>query len=280
MTQEEVFAQLGFNTLEAEVYICLLKNGPQTAYRIGKLTGKPSANVYKAVEVLAREGAVELTEADVRICKAIPIQTVVKQLQSAYQSKISKAVDALKDIQEEKQDEGIYKLQTVESVLQRAKEMLSRVEVIAVVDAFPNALKEVTADVNRLAKEKKEVFVQAYLPVKLDPRVSLVVPGLGPDTLRYWDAQQLNIAVDGKEILLALFNRDMTKLIQATYSNNLYLSCMMYSGIINEHKVHRFSMARTMKEINEIKDKQKFFFNSKVPGLELLFSQYKKKQED
>src|SRR4051812_43591817 len=120
MTPEEIFAHLGFNALEAEVYIALLKNGPQTAYKVGKLIGRPTANVYKAVEVLARDGAIEIMETDVKICKAIPIQSVVQQLKQAYNTKAMKAVDALSHIQEEKPGEGIFKLQTAEAVYQRA----------------------------------------------------------------------------------------------------------------------------------------------------------------
>lgn len=280
MKQEEVFQQLGFNALEAEVYICLLKNGPQTAYRIARLTGKPTANVYKAVEVLAKEGAIEVMEADVRICRAIPIQTVAKQLQAAYQQKAGRAIEALQHIQEEKQEEGIFKLQTIESVLQRAREMLARTTDIAVIDAFPNAMKPFIADINQLAKKQKEVYVQAYEPIALHNKVNLVVPAASSNALAYWDAQQLNIAIDGKEVLIALFNRDMTRLVQANYSNNLYLSCIVYSGIINEHKVHRFTQATTLKEFNELKQKQKFFHNSRVPGLDMLFAQYKKDPDE
>lgn len=277
MDPEKIFAQLGFNSLEAEVYVALVKQGPQTAYKIAKHIGKPAANVYKAVEVLAQEGAVEVTEDSIRICKAIPIKAVVQQLQKSYKQKADQAIEALDKIQEERTDEGIFKLQTVESVFQRAHEMLQRTQKIAVIDAFPATLQEIVKDIDALAAKGKEVFVQAYEPVKLNKKVSLVIPAMGPLALQHWQAQQLNIAIDGREILLALFNKDAGELVQATYSNNLYLSCMMYSGIISEHKVHRFSAAGTMEEIDAIKRTQKFFLNSEVPGLDLLFNQYKGK---
>lgn len=276
MNAEKIFSQLGFNALEAEVYVALLKNGPQTAYKIAKLIGKSNANVYKAVDLLAKEGVIEVMETDVKICKAIPIQAVVQQLQDAYKSKSEKAVETLSKIHEEKKEEGIFKLQTIESVLQRVEMMLGRLESIVVIDAFPGALNFIKEQVNLAAKKGVEVYVQAYSPVKLHPKVSLIIPGLSSDALEYWEAEQLNIAVDGKEVLVALFNKDFSKLIQATYSNNLYFSCIMYSGIISEHKVHQFTQAKTIEELNKIKEGQKFFLNSKVPGLNQLFKQYKK----
>jgi sugar-specific transcriptional regulator TrmB len=274
MLQEEVFAQLGFNALESEVYIALSKHGPQTAYKIGKLLGRPTANVYKAVDVLAEHGAIELMEGDVRICKALPIQSVVKQMERGYQNKMKQAVDALGNLSAESKDEGIYKLQTVEAVFQRAKEMIKRTKSVLVIDAFPNALQRIKKDIQQV--KGKEVFVQAYEEPGLDNHISLVVPEISAKVLAYWDAEQLNIAVDGKEMLVALFSKKLDKLVQATYSNNLYLSCMVYSGILNEHKVHRFSKAKTMQEVEKIRSKQKFFLNSKVPGLDMLFEMYKK----
>ena len=275
MTPEELFAQLGFNALESEVYVALLKLGPQTAYKIGKLINKPTANVYKAVEVLGKEGAIEITEGEVRICKALPIETVIKQLESAYKRKGEQAIEALNLVKEEKGEEGIFKLQTTESVIQRAREMISRAKSIIVVDAFPGTLTKIAADLNEVAKAGIEIFVQAYEPVKLNKKINLVIPSQSSQALQYWQAQQINIAVDGKEILVALFNKDLSKLVQATYSNNLYLSCIMHSGIISEHKVHRMSQAKDQAEISKIIGTQKNFLNTKVPGLDLLFKQYK-----
>src|SRR4051812_27203862 len=95
MSPEEVFAQLGFNALESEVYIALVKNGPQTAYKIGKLLNRPTANVYKAADVLAEHGAIEITEGDVRICKAISIRSVAQQMERTYKSKMEQAIKTL-----------------------------------------------------------------------------------------------------------------------------------------------------------------------------------------
>ena len=53
---------IGFNQLEAEVYLLLLAERSLTAYRIAKLLKKPSANIYKAVEVLLAKGAVLVEE--------------------------------------------------------------------------------------------------------------------------------------------------------------------------------------------------------------------------
>ena len=76
MKAEEHFQRLGFNALRSEVYVALLKTDPQTAYRTGKLIGRPTANVYKAVEVLLSRGAVTIEEGfDKQVCHAVPVRT-------------------------------------------------------------------------------------------------------------------------------------------------------------------------------------------------------------
>lgn len=275
MSSEEIFSGLGFNTLEAEVYVALLKNGPNTAYKVGKLLGRPTANVYKAVDVLAAQGAVEVMETDVKVCKAVPIETLVRQLRDAYNAKTDKAVEALKKVQEERSDEGIFKLKTVQAVLQRAKEIMEAATSIVVIDVFPNLMNLVKEDINLLAERGITVYVQAYEPVELHEKVNLVIPNVGAEAMAYWDAEQLNIVADGNEMLISLFNKDADKLIQATYSNNTYISCIMHAGIMSEHKVHQFSMAATIEEVNAIKESQRFFLNTNLPGLSTLFSQYR-----
>lgn len=276
MTSEEIFGQLGFNALEAEVYIALLKHGPQTAYKVGKLLNRPTANVYKAVDVLANAGAIEIEEGDIRVCKAMPIKTLAQQLQKGYKNKIDSAVELLSKLKPETSEEGIYKLQTVESVLQRVNEMLKRCTNIAVIDSFPKPLEIIKQDLNKLAKKKIDVFVEAYEEIDLDESISISMPVVRAESLKYWNAQQLNVAIDGKEMLVAIFNSDLTEVIQATYSNSNYLACIMFIGLLNEHRVHKFMSAKTLKEFEEVKNGQKYFYNSKIPGVESLFKLYKK----
>ena len=69
----ELLHSLGLNRLEAEVYTFLLEQPePVTAYRAGRALGRPTANVYKAIEALARKGAVVIDEGSTRLCRPSP----------------------------------------------------------------------------------------------------------------------------------------------------------------------------------------------------------------
>lgn len=75
---------LGLNQLEAEIYTFLLPNEPMTAYRVGKAIGRPTANVYKSIENLARFGAVLVEEGTNRVCRAVPVEEFIRQIGRAH----------------------------------------------------------------------------------------------------------------------------------------------------------------------------------------------------
>lgn len=275
MKAEELFSRLGFNALESEVYVALLKNGPQTAYRTGKLIGRPTANVYKAVEVLLSRGAVTIEEGDKQVCHAVPVRTLAKQLQSQYNGWLDDAVEQLGRIKPEGGVEGIYKLQTPEAVFEKATEMLARCRNTVVIDAFPGSLNRLSENLNKLAQNRVDVMLEAYKPVKLHRKISLVIPAVSPESLSHWKAEQLNMVVDGREMLVALFSENLDRLIQANYSNNLYLSCIMHNGMVSEHRVQQWINANNSGDYKRLKKKHRYLFNSNVPGLKQLFDLYR-----
>ena len=130
---------LGLSQLEAEVYICLLPEEPMTAYRIGKLLGKPTANVYKAIDALVRKGAVLIEEGKSRKCRAVAPALFIKQLRTDFERKATTVTQSLIQLKKHSFDEDIYKVGTVALALEKGREMLKRSEKIVVIDAFPEA---------------------------------------------------------------------------------------------------------------------------------------------
>lgn len=63
----EELRRLGFTDYEAQAYLVLLHESPATAYQVSKVSGLPRANVYSALESLAKKGAVQpVTETPAR----------------------------------------------------------------------------------------------------------------------------------------------------------------------------------------------------------------------
>ena len=270
--------EVGFNELESEVYLALLASKPVTAYGIARQIGKPTANTYKAIESLSRRGAVMVEDGDNRLCRAVPVSELVAHLQREFTDKTQAVERSLARLQLDTQDERVYKLESVAQLLERCRRMITeRAERIVTVDAFPNALQTIAGELASAAARGVKVQVLAYIPIDV-PGVEIVVAPRGGEVAKYWNSQQLNVVIDGRETLLALLDNDITHIHQAHWSNSLYLSCLIHAGITCEQTVHRLFEARKanaeIASIDEILNRHRFFLNSDVPGQKELVARF------
>lgn len=270
-------SDLGFNFLESEVYLELLANEPMTAYRVAKQINKPTANVYKAIDSLSQKGAVLIEDNKNRKCKAVPPDEFINHLEKLMLSKTSNLKEQLKDIGKVYYDERTYAIESVPLVFERFESMMSKCKKIAVIDIFPEPLEKVKNIIEKAIERGVEVHIQVYNPIEIKG-ATIVYTEVASKSLEYWQSQQLNLITDGEEHLLALMNNSLSKVLQAKWSNSLYVSCLLLAGRIREQVV--MDLMQKMDEpdfadqARTILQNQKFFFNSKIPGLELLFKLY------
>jgi HTH-type transcriptional regulator, sugar sensing transcriptional regulator len=268
--------ELGLNQLEAETYAYLLPHEPATAYAIGRAIGRPTANVYKAVERLARIGAVLVEEGDSRVCRAVPVREFIAHTERAFSGRTQAARQALSRLEKESFDERVYRIESVAEVLARAGEMLARARTVAVVDAFPRVLGELADALARTARRGVQVVVEAYVPTEIEGADIVVVPE-GERSLEAWHSEQLNIVVDGREHLLALLSEDLREVHQAVWSRSLYLSCLHHAGRMSEITVIRMMNENAGAERRRRRatlDRHPFFRNSEVPGHRELLQRF------
>lgn len=267
---------VGLNQLEAEVYAYLLPHEPATAYAVGRAIGRPTANVYKAVEQLSRLGAVMVEEGDHRLCRAVPIREFIDHTHREFERRLRAADGALSALEKESYDERVYRIEAVPEVVSRAIGMLDRAEVVAVVDAFPRSLRELAPAVERAVGRGVDVFVEAYEAIRIDG-ADVVVVAEGERSLKAWRSEQLNLVVDGREHLMALLGEDLGRVHQAIWSRSLYLSCMHHAGRMAEIELIRRIQAPTEGGGEGPKERlaePRFFRNSRVPGHEELLRRF------
>src|SRR5438105_11642808 len=120
----ESLVALGFTALEAEVYIYLLGASPATGYRVAQAIGKPIANTYKAIEALESKGAVIVEHSANRLCRAIPAEELLGQLERRFRDRRSKAARALSELPGSADDDRVYQLRSRDQVYERARSML------------------------------------------------------------------------------------------------------------------------------------------------------------
>ena len=273
----EVLRELGLNQLEAEVYAYLLPRSPVTAYRIGQDIGRPTANVYKAVESLARHGAVLVEEGAHRRVRAIPTHEFLRNRERIFVQKSREAEDVLAALQGDTFDERVYRVESVDEVLRRAHAMIAQSTHIVVVDAFPRVLDRLRESLAAVASRGVRVAVEAYAPIEIAGCDVTVVPE-AELTLSAWRSEQLNLVVDGREVLVSLLSADLTQVHQALWSQSVYLSCLLHAGMLSEQTVLKLLAASREQPVNpaiaEIIERHPFFRNTHVPGHRELLARY------
>jgi sugar-specific transcriptional regulator TrmB len=272
----ELLQQLGFNQLEAEVYVFLLPNPPQTAYRIGKQLDRATANVYKAVDSLARKGAVvvESTSDGDRLGRAVPVADFFRLAERSFVEKTKRAAEMLANLQAAPEEERVYHIASVDQVLHRCREMLEkRASRIAVIDAFPKALQAILPSIGAAIARNVAVYVEAYAPVEIEG-ANVVLAHNYSQVESFWRSEQLNVVVDGREHLLALLSEDLSQLHVGIWSQGLYLSCLAHAGRLCEHTLQRLLGAKGEAAMRKILAEHQFFLTSNVPGQQELMARH------
>jgi sugar-specific transcriptional regulator TrmB len=272
----ELLQGLGLNLLEAEVYTHLLtQDEPVTAYRTGKVLGKPTANVYKAIEALARKGAVVLEFGEPRLCRAVPPEEFLTQLEASFQQTTRRAAELLSDSRHHFPDERIYQLESASLVFERLRLMLESAERIAAVDIFPKAMEVVRPAIEKAAARGVKVYVQGYESQEI-PGAHFVQAFQSASILAHWRSQQLNCVVDGREVLLALIRNDLTGVHQAIWTKNLFIACVVHAGLMREHFFHEIAALKGREDlpgsVHALLEEHPGFHTTDIPGQRILFS--------
>jgi sugar-specific transcriptional regulator TrmB len=270
--------EIGFNRLEAEVYVYLLANQPATAYAIGKKLACPTANVYKAVEVLARRGAVLVEDGDNRLCRAVPVGEFLERVNREFSGKTKTVADALAGLERQSEDERVYRLESAPQLLERCRQMLEeRCERCAVVDAFPRALQAILPSIQIAIRRGVTVYVEAYEPIRI-AGADIALTELGGEVLAQWRSEQLNVIIDGRESLMGLLDTGLTQVHQGLWTNSRYLSVLMHSGRLAEHTLVRLralaAARQSAAEFGRVLANHPFLLDTDVPGHGEMLERY------
>lgn len=266
--------ELGLNQLESEIYLFLLPQPALTAYKIARHLGKAPANVYTAVEVLARKGAVLIEDGAARTCRAVPPKEFLRRAERDFQEIARRARTHLANIEPVPLEERVYRVETVEQVFIRCQEMVESAGSVLVVDAFPLPLRRIAPALAEAAGRGVSVYVQTYEPIQI-PGAQIALVNCGPMPVAQWRAQQLNVVSDGRENLMALLSLDGASVYQAYWSNSLYLSCMHHAGRLCEQTILRALAAHEEGgDVAAVLKSHPFFLQGNVPGQKELVDRY------
>lgn len=227
--------ELGFNSLEADIYLTLLREPGITGYRVAQLLGKPVPNTYKALDTLAGKGAVVVDDSGrSRSYSALPIGEVIDQMVISLRATRISLEASMRDLGGHPPEEGVFRLQNVPQVYSRAVSILGSAKKSVIVDAYHTPLSRIRTAVEEAASRGVRCLVHAHQADTVLEGCEVIescrteIPG-----------EWLVVLADGREYLIAVISSDEKRVYQAVWSRNPFISPCIYQGYLNKALFYR-----------------------------------------
>ncbi|HHY14195.1 MAG TPA: TrmB family transcriptional regulator [Thermoanaerobacterales bacterium] len=222
----QVFRQFNYTQYEAQVYITLLQNGPQTGYEVSKMSGVPRSKVYNVLEKLTNRGAVVTAQGEKNVLyKAEPIQRLINLAKTSFNDCIQILERETKKYTYSFDDEQIWKIFDYPSILEKCKEMIDSAENELMIQIW---MEELEGDIEELllTKEKQNDF--NLVTVLYDRKEKyhtelrqIYKHGFEVSKLREMGNRWITVVTDGKEMLHAAVHNFVSAEAIYTKNNNM-----------------------------------------------------------
>lgn len=120
--------KLNFNTVEAKVYITLVKFKELNGSQIAKKINASRSSVYSALNNLYSRGIVYLISGDTNIYRAENPETLIEKIKANFEETTATIKDELLLLEEEENDNNYYNLSGTNNFINKAKELLLNAE--------------------------------------------------------------------------------------------------------------------------------------------------------
>lgn len=254
LTQKSIalLKRLGFNELESEVYLTVLKEPGLTGYRVAQLLGKPVPNAYKVLDMLEAKGAVVSDDSGrSRLYSAVPVDEFVDQMVRGLEESRRKLRSELENVGKPPPEEGIYRLLNTQQVYTKAERMIDSASESLLVDIDPVPLRQLEDRIVAAAAGGVKTLVHAHsdsMDVELEG--CEVINSCKID----WPGEWLVVLVDGSEYLISIITPDERRVYQAVWSRNPFISPCIYQGYLNRAILYRtllmFGAKKSREEIS------------------------------
>ena len=222
---------LGLTHLESLVYAYLVANPGHTGYRVSKGIGKPTANVYRALESLARKGAVSDDHASPPLFRAVPPDELLDQLERDFMDRREVAARALASLEVEPggDDDGIFALKSADQVTGRARVLLAAARRVTLVDAAPAVLALFADAVDDARNRGVRVITLTRGSSGDRHRDAITTASPGGS-----GAMAFRMAADAREALLATLTPDGISAREAVWTRSPVFAQTLHDAIAND----------------------------------------------
>lgn len=233
-TQIKGLMELGLSKLQARIYLALYLEPGQTGYKIAQGLNEPSANTYKALELLLKKGIILLDETGTnKKYSAMPIENYLNQLEIQFKTKRAVIENKLKNIKPVIAQEGIFRIENINQLYENAKAIINNAKEVLALDCSIPPLEILKQDLETAAQNGVKVIVKTSADISI-PGCDIIYSKEMSSTINELPIQYLNICNPGMEHLIALLNNDNSKVVNAVLSRNRFQSIVAYNGIASE----------------------------------------------
>ncbi len=280
---------IGLNSLEAQIFITLVKMPDSTGYKIASTISKPTANTYKALTQLENKGLIISDDSSGnKTYTAIDISEYFNRLQAELNQKRQLIISTINNLEKGKQKFGNFVLADINQVLAKARSLIEQSKNILLVDSFPQPYESLKNEIiNKEKNTTTKVFLKLYKTADLQC-INTINAYNGQVATDEWLGEWLIICKDSDEVLIASFNKDSNTIHHAIWTTDPFICFVVYNGMVNEFMLidllnHAYQYDNINKQlIIEIHKKYQSAFNYELEAgnnIINLFTNNKKKGE-
>ena len=266
----ENLMKVGLSRLEAEIYIELQKNPFSTGYKIANSINEPLSNTYKAIESLVKKKCIIVYQnKKTKNYSAVNISTIISQKEEELKKQKEILETEINKISNSIKTEGIYLLNSIEDVFEKAKTMIENANTNIIIDSYPEPLIRVKEIIEKVSNKGIDIIIESSSSIQIEG-CEIIEPENYIEDQNYWPCDWFNIAVDGEEFILAFLKKNGEGVFHAVWSKSPYLALMIYYSFVQE--IQQLKLKKMFKDnlnTKEIERRNTELYNrlfSKIPG--------------
>ena len=236
---------LGFTSLEATIYVYLLKTSPATGYRVAKEVGRTFSTTYRVLESLEHKGAVVLDDGETKQYRAVPAADLVRQMKAKLTDSGAQLVEACRQLPASELDDRIYRLKTRSQIFEKARGLLQESRERVLIEISPGPLEELRQDMEETGARGVDVTARLYSPATV-ANVRCIQSEHGCELHGYRRPEWLALFVDGVQFLIGYLPIRDGQDVRAVWSASLFLSETFFAYVNSD--LHHYAFLPRLKE--------------------------------
>ncbi len=267
----QLLQELGLSVLEAEIYSYLLQSPPATGYRIAKALGRSFTTTYRSLESLKAQGALLSEDDKGGRFRAVAVPEFLEQLESRFRARRTQVLEAAAALPDSGRENRIYRLGSVSQIYERYRHMLRACEQSALSELSPEPIEHLRDDLAAAGRRDLRVAVRTYAGEVLEGVRTIHSP-MGEATRRAVGSQWLTLFVDGRQFLMALIAHGGTEVLEAAWSESLFLARQFYSYVNSDLFLYSFTaLLENARSVSELRTEYQHLLEEFPPGGDLGF---------